>query len=360
MEKSFCSASASSHPPLIPRFVTDSPSVRHESFLQLTTMVASSNGFAPSSPASVVVVPGLQRARHRCDAVVASCPFASLGGVHARLGGGCGDGPVEPSTVLTMSASPTKAAPRKRDVAATRPRRRRVRFESDGGAPDGVRSTFYVYEKVTVEEKELCWHSKHDTQRMKQNVRSEAGEFVRLHPEYLKGLEELFQSPLVRPHPAASSTLSSSSAAAAAEQNDDVPAKAFDRAAFVATEMSREDPPRGLEYRMSYLIHRHKELTTAAVLRRQSQLRMREAPDAAPSSSSSSSSSPSSSSSSTSTSTQAAGPTTTTTTDDEALAACCQHLSRCSRELAIEYGTADAIQAQRAYGGVYRLCLVLL
>jgi hypothetical protein len=322
-------------------------------------MVAISNDSTPSSPSSFIVGPGLQRARHRCDAAVvaASCQFAPLAVVRTRMGGKYGDGPVE-SVKYAKAASPAKACT-KRDVAATRPRRRRVRFASDGGVPGGVRSTVHVYEKVAEEEKELCWHSKQDTQRMKQNVRSEASKFVRLHPDYIKGLEELFQSPLVRPRPAAPSPSSSSSAAAGA-QNDDTPVrKAFDRAAFVTTEMSREDAPRGLEYRMSYLIHRHKELTTAAVLRRQLQLRMREAPDAAPSTSSSSSSSSSASaSSSISTSTHAAGPTTTA--DDEALAACCQHLSQCSRALAIEYGTADAIQAQLAYGGVYLLCLVLL
>jgi hypothetical protein len=276
-------------------------------------MVASIPRSAPPSPpaSSLVVVPGLHRARHMCDAVVASsCMFTSLAVVNARMGGGAGGrgaiggGSVE-STESTEAARPTLKSRRKRDVAAVPPRRRRVRFDYDGDAHDGVKSTVHVYEKVAEEERELCWTTKQDTCQMKENVRSEAREFMLLNPDYLDGLEQLFQSPLVRLRPATPA------------QNDPILQKAFDRTAFVFTEMSREDAPRGLEYRMSYLIHRHKELTTSAVLRRQEQLRGNAASSSL----------------------------------DEALAACCRTLSSCSRELAIEYGTADAVQAQFAYGG---------
>jgi hypothetical protein len=283
-------------------------------------MVASIPRSAPPSPpaSSLVVVPGLHRARHMCDAVVASCKFTSLAVVHSRMGGGAGGrgaiggGSVE-STESTEAARPTLKSRRKRDVAAVPPRRRRVRFDYDGDAHDGVKSTVHVYEKVAEEERGLCWTTRQDTYQMKENVRSEAREFMLLNPEYLDGLEQLFQSPLVRLRPATPA------------RNDPILKKAFDRTLFVFTEMSREDAPRGLEYRMSYLIHRHKELTTEAVLRRQEQLRGEAASHGPPKSSSS--------------------------TLDEALAACCRTLSSCSRDLAIEYGTADAVQAQFAYGG---------
>jgi hypothetical protein len=220
----------------------------------------------------------------------------------------------------------------KRDVAAIQPRRRRVRFDFDENT-DAVRSTVHVYPKVSGEsERALCWNSKHDIQRMKKELHQETIDFVKTNPDYIGCLEKLFNSPLSR-HPSIAAARSNSS-------NSSSSSTEFDAAQFVTRVMAHESAPRGLEYRMSFLIHRHKQWTSSTVLQRQAQLR-REAAIGSDRTSSLCSASVSS----------AAHHRHWQVS--EALARCCQHLSRCTAELAVQYARADALQAQQVYGDAF-------
>jgi hypothetical protein len=218
--------------------------------------------------------------------------------------------------------------PKQRDVAAIQPRRRRVRFDFDENT-DAVRSTVHVYPKVGESERALCWNSKHDIQRMKKELHQETIDFVKTNPDYIGCLEKLFHSPLSR-HPSIAAARSNSSSNSSSSTE-------FDAAQFVTRVMAHESAPRGLEYRMSFLIHRHKQWTRSTVLQRQAQLR-REAAIV---------------SDRTSSLCSAAAAHHRHWQVSEALARCCQHLSRCTGDLAVQYARADALQAQQVYGDAF-------
>jgi hypothetical protein len=223
------------------------------------------------------------------------------------------------STETANASKGNKSFFQKRDVAAVQPRRRRVRFDFDEN--DAVRSTVHVYPKVSDAEKALCWNSKQDVQRMKKELHQETIDFVKTNPDYVGCLEKLFNSPLSR-HPSIASRTGGTASSFEHE---------FDRSLFVTRVMAQECAPRGLEYRMSFLIHRHKQWTTSTVLQRQAQLKKEAAIDRSASSSSHH----------------------RHWQVSESLARCCQHLSHCTRELAVEYGRADAVQAQQVYGDAF-------
>jgi hypothetical protein len=225
--------------------------------------------------------------------------------------------------------------PKQRDVAAIQPRRRRVRFDFDENT-DAVRSTVHVYPKVSGEsEKALCWNSKHDIQRMKRELHQEAVDFVKLNPGYIGCLEKLFHSPLSRHPPSIDASQSNSNSSSSTSTSSS--SSEFDAALFVTRVMAHESAPRGLEYRMSFLIHRHKQWTRSTVLQRQAQLH-KEAAILSDRSSSSAS---------------ASAAHHRHWQVSEALARCCQHLSRCTGELAVQYARADALQAQQVYGDAF-------
>jgi hypothetical protein len=206
------------------------------------------------------------------------------------------------------------------------PRRRRVRFDFDEN--DQVRSTYHVYEKVSEMDRALVWVTACELRRMKCAVTRECQAFAASNQNFVDCLEKMIRtSPLSHLTDAASSDLSSQS---------------FDRDAFVMHQLAREDSPRGLEYRMSSLILRHKRFTTTAVLQRQRQLsRLR---------SDTFSGGDSGSGSIGGTTALQWGTAASASSMPDALAALCAHLSQCTRELALAYGRADALWARDASG----------
>lgn len=289
-----------------------------------------------SSSSPLLVVPS-PRARAASAVVAPFCRFSascyrSTSGSQRSVASGESIGSTETANSHGKSgAKGGKAFSYKRDVAAVQPRRRRVRFDYDEN--DAVRATVHVYPKASEEEKALCWNSKTDIQRMKKELHQETVQFVRCNPDYVGCLEKLFDSPLSRQQ--------QFHTAAAKGNGNGNGAESFDRAAFVSAVMAQESAPRGLEYRMSFLIHRHKQWTTSTVLQRQAQLKREAALDRSSASASSASSS----------SYSAAHHRQWQVS--EALARCCQHLSRCTRELAVQYARADALQAQKVYGDAF-------
>lgn len=291
-------------------------------------MVARNSSSSPSS--SLLVTASSPRSQQLQQAVAASRAAAMKVVPFCRFSSSCRSDSqrsiaTESSVGSTETAnndasSKSKAFFQKRDVAAVQPRRRRVRFDFD--ANDAVKSTVHVYPKATDAEKALCWNSKHDIQRMKKELHQETVDFVKMNPDYVGCLEKLFDTPLSR-HP---SSIASRSGSSLTDE--------FDRSGFVTRVMAHENAPRGLEYRMSFLIHRHKQFTSSTVLQRQAQLK-REAAIA------------------NRTATGSASSHHRQRQVSEALAMCCQHLSHCTGALAVEYARADALQAQQVYGDAF-------
>jgi hypothetical protein len=268
--------------------------------------------------------------------VVPFCRFSSSSSYYGRSSSQRSLG-TEASVGSTETANSNNASGKsflypKRDVAAIQPRRRRVRFDFDENT-DAVRSTVHVYPKVGESERALCWNSKHDIQRMKKELHQETIDFVKTNPDYIGCLEKLFNSPLSR-HPSIAVARSNSSSSSSSSSTE------FDAALFVTRVMAHESAPRGLEYRMSFLIHRHKQWTSSTVLQRQAQLRREAAIGSDRTSSSLCSAS-------------ASAAHHRHWQVSEALARCCQHLSRCTAELAVQYARADALQAQQVYGDAF-------
>jgi hypothetical protein len=170
-------------------------------------------------------------------------------------------------------------------------------------------------------EKALVWVSACELRRMRRDMRIECCSFLESHPTFVDCLDRAFTSPI--------------SSLPGAAQSSDLQSAVFDREAFVEQQLGGEDAPRGLEYRMSSLICRHKQFTTSAVLQRQRQLSRLPSP-----SSCGGSARPG----------NASVRWRNGASTPDALAALCAHLSQCTRELALAYGRADAVRARAAYG----------
>jgi hypothetical protein len=119
---------------------------------------------------------------------------------------------------------------------------------------------------------------------MAMNAEIDCRTFKLANPSFVGCFEKFFASPLAKKESGANAALT--------------------RDAFVLALIGREDHPRGLEGRMSSLIHRHSNWTTGTVLRRQGAIK------------------------------------------PEALAELCAHLSQCTKDLALAYGAADALKAR--------------
>jgi hypothetical protein len=168
-------------------------------------------------------------------------------------------------------------------------------------------------------EKALVWVSACELRRMRRDVRIECCSFLESHPTFVDCLDRAFTSPI--------------SSLPGAAQSSDLQSPVFDLESFFKHNLEREDAPRGLESRLSSLICRHRQFTTSAVLQRQRQL------SRLPSASTCGGSGHN-------VSVRWGGGASTT----EALATLCADLSRCTRELALTYGRADAVRARAAYG----------